>query len=128
MVESTQPEGEDDVGPVWQAVEEVSTTSSTSLSLGLPYVANLHSEEPDAVVPHVRICGESRVRLNECKLFSPLGLPDTFSLYRNSVPGTFSHREAAGRYRHAASLWVPVVAGAMDKRDISMIVCDSYQQ
>jgi hypothetical protein len=45
------------VETVLEAVEALSATSSTGLSLGLPRVANPHPEEPDAVVLHVRICG-----------------------------------------------------------------------
>jgi len=60
VAEPAQPAGQDDVGTVSQTVKTVSIASSASLSLGLPYVANPHSEEPDAVVAHVRICGESR--------------------------------------------------------------------
>jgi len=57
VAESAQPAGEDDVGAVSQAFKVLSTSSSHCLSLGLPYVAKPLPEEPDAVVPHVRICG-----------------------------------------------------------------------
>ena len=60
VAEPAQPAGEDDVGAVSQAVEALSTASGHCLSLGLPCVAKPHLEEPDAVVPHVRICGESK--------------------------------------------------------------------
>jgi len=57
VAESAQPAGEDDMGAVSQALKALSASSCHCLSLGLPSVAKPHFEEPDAVVPHVRICG-----------------------------------------------------------------------
>jgi hypothetical protein len=60
VAESAQPAGEDDVDAISKALKALSASSSQGLSLGLPCVAKPHLEEPDAVVLHVRICGESR--------------------------------------------------------------------
>jgi len=60
VAEPAKPAGEDDLGAVPQACQALSFASGHCLSLGLPSVAKPHLEEPDAVVPHVRICGESR--------------------------------------------------------------------
>ena len=57
VAESAQPAGEDDMGTVSQALQALSASSCHCLSFGLPSVAKPHLEEPDAVVPHVRICG-----------------------------------------------------------------------
>jgi hypothetical protein len=46
-----------DLGGLRSAAAALSASSSSDRSLGVPFFSKSVSEEPDAVVPHVRVCG-----------------------------------------------------------------------